>query len=155
MKSGSEFEVVLKTKRGRYLPKKILQHKRIPVTDTYSFNASVWIADTPNSNLKPTVNLTLQHNGTKLCFCFKDTGTLLTAIWELYKFVGGLSAALKNSHTAAVREFLACHGEERPAPLNDYTAYTVIQGMLAGDRGAVSTKVDTRTGEIIEECGNA
>jgi hypothetical protein len=147
MKAGNSFEVVLKKARRKYIPKKLLKHRKIHVSDRYSFNASIWIADTPESNMKPTVNLTLQHNGDKIRFCFPDVPMLISAIDELRHFVGDKAVDIHNIHTEAVQEFLDFHEAEKLPPLNDYTVYTVIQDRKKKRKALVC---DTRTGEIVE-----
>ena len=151
MKQGERFEVSLRKARPKYMPKKLLRHEKIKINERYSFNATVWIADTPESNLKPTVNLVLQHNGDKLRFCFRDTVEMLTAIEELRHFVGGMCVTIHDRHTKAVKEFLDFHEGVELTPINDYTVYTVIQEKCEQTTDSGSVVVDRKTGEIIEE----
>lgn len=81
MKQG-HYDVVLRKKKGRYIPKKVLRRKKFEVNPNYTFTASVWIADTPSSNLVPTVNLTIQHNGNSVRMCFKSAVWLVVALEE-------------------------------------------------------------------------
>lgn len=149
MKTSGEYEVVLKKRRFKYIPKKILRHSKIRVSDKYSFNASVWVADTPESNLKPTVNLTLQHNGDKIRLCFHDTVEMMNAIEELRYFIGMLCVTVHNRHTEAIREYIAYHEDDMLPPINDYTVYTVIQEKSENGKDKLLS-VNKETGEIID-----
>lgn len=152
MKTQNTFEVKLKRSgRPRVIPKKVLRYTKIPIKGNYTFQANLWIADTPYSHFFPTVNLTLQHNGDTLRFCFKDVPELIIAIEELRRFVGELSVTLHEKHCEAVKEFLDYHEEEKLPPLNDYTVHTVIQEKLK-EKGKVRRMVcNVQTGEIVQE----
>jgi hypothetical protein len=148
MKPGGDYQVVLKRSHRKYIPKKLLQHQKIPVSDRYTFNASVWIADTPESNFKPTVNLTIQHNGDKVRFCFADAVTMCLAMKDLTHFLDKIFTIAHEKHCLAVKEFLEFHQSQRLPSLDDYTVYTVIQG-----KGKKEKRIRCRieTGEILEE----
>jgi len=149
MRSREKYEVVLRKGKRKFLPKKILRHAKIKINDKYSFNASVWVADTPESNMKPTVNLTLQHNGDRIRFCFHDTVELISAIDELRQFLGSLCLTVHNRHTEAIREFIAFHEEDMLPPINDYTVYTVIQDK-SDDGKSKELLCNKQTGELID-----
>jgi hypothetical protein len=142
----------MKQEKQKYIPKKLLRHENIRVSDKYSFAASVWIADTPESHLKPTVNLTLQHNGDKIRFCFNNAVELIVAIEQLREWVAGMSVMIVDRHNVAIAEYLAFHEGEMLPPINDYTVYTVIQD-LERKRKAKYEQVDKRTGEIFSGDG--
>jgi hypothetical protein len=124
---SEKYEVFLKKGKRKFLPKKVLRHQKIRINDKYTFNASVWVADTPESNFKPTVNLTLQHNGDKIRFCFHDTVEMITAIEELRKFVADLCVTIHNRHTEAIKEFISFHRDDMLPTIDYYTVHTVIQ----------------------------
>ncbi|MBX2992123.1 MAG: hypothetical protein KF749_13285 [Bacteroidetes bacterium] len=148
MKKGVSYKAVMKQERQKYIPKKLLRHENIRVSDKYSFAASVWIADTPESHLRPTVNLTLQHNGDKIRFCFNNAVEMIVAIEQLREWVGSMSVMVNERHNAALAEYLAFHEGETLPPINDYTVYTVIQD-LERKRHAKYERVDRTTGEIL------
>lgn len=150
MKKGC-YEVVLRKRRGRYIPKKVLRHKKFEVNPNYTFTASVWIADTPNSNLVPTVNLTIQHNGDYVRMCFKSAVWLVEALRELRTWTLDMFELLDDRHRIALEEFLAAHEGRQPEPRNDHTVYTVIQDFGERKLPKRSGKVDSRTGEVLDE----
>jgi hypothetical protein len=151
MKPGENYEVVIKKRRSRLIPKKILRHTKIPVNKKYTFNVSVWIADTPQSNLKPTINLTLSHNGVVLRLCFPEIHDLWTAVHDLRAIVDDISPLLHERHTAAVKEFLDHHASAMHLPTNDYTVYTVIQDIQGGNGLKTKLRVNSATGEVLGE----
>jgi hypothetical protein len=151
MKSGSQFEVVLRKQKRKCLPKKILRHTKIPVSDKYTFNASVWIADTPEGNYMPTVNLTLQHNGDKIRFCYPDAVSMCLSMNQLTHFLDEVFVLVHERHTQAVDEFLSFHDKNKLPPINDYTVYTVIQDNQAKGSENKASVVNTKTGEIVHE----
>jgi hypothetical protein len=144
------FEAILKKKRGGYLPKKILKHTKIRVTDRYTFNVSVWVADTPQSNFKPTVNLVLSHNGDILRLCFDKVTDLMIAIHELQEFVLDSSTLIHQRHAEALGEFLSYQKGAIPSPPNDYTLCTVIQDGRGERHLRPTITVDPETGEILD-----
>ena len=150
MKGTTVFEGSFKQKKHRYLPKKILRHTKINVNEKYTFNASYWVADTPESNHYPTVNLTIQHNGDKVRLCFHDTAALITAIEDLRHFIGDHCTTLHLSHAEAVEEYLDYHQKDRLPPIDDYTVYTVIQEKPKKGRKGKAFVCDKDTGEIVE-----
>jgi|GEM_PF-4599189 len=150
---GTYFEGRFKQKRARNFPKKILRHTKIRLKENYFLTASVWVADTPESNIYPTVNLTMQHNGEKVRLCFHDTAQLIFFVEELRKFVGMECTTLHLSHNDAVAEFLSYHEKDRLPPINDYTVYTVIQEKPRKGRKKRAFICDKQTGEIIETIG--
>lgn len=150
MKAGGDYQVVLKKAHPKYIPKKVLRHQKIPVSDKYTFNASIWIADTPESNLRPSVNLTLQHNGERLRFCFHNVPDMILAIGELEKFVGCNAVMVDNKHREALRQYLDFHEAEKHPPIDDYTvlySYTREKTKHLEGTGIV---YDQDTGEILE-----
>lgn len=149
MSRAEKYEVVLRKGKRKFLPKKVLRHQKIRINDKYTFNASVWIADTPESNFKPTVNLTLQHNGDKVRFCFHDTVEMVNSIEELRRFIGELCVTIHNRHTEAIKEFISFHRDDMLPPINDYTVYTVIQEK--SENGDTKEMLcNKQTGELID-----
>jgi hypothetical protein len=138
-----KYQVTLRRERFRPLPKKLLQHVDIPVKKGYTTRATIWVADTPESNLRPTVNLTVSHGHDRIRFCFQNAADLIIFIDRLREFVGEKVLMAHDKHTRAVEEFLAYHEDNTLPLLNDTTEYTVLQGK----EGVV---VDMRTGEILE-----
>jgi hypothetical protein len=49
---GGYYAGTFKPYRPRHVPKKLLYHKRIKITEKYSFMASGWIPNTPQSDSK-------------------------------------------------------------------------------------------------------
>ena len=141
-----QYDVTMRPSRPRNIPKKLLYHKQIKINETYSFMASIWIPDTPHSNLKPTVNLTLSHNNDKIRFCFNSTVELIDAIEEIRKFIGHYCTTLHKRLIEARDEYHSFHLEHAHlTPNYDSTEYTVIQG----DNEVVL--VNKYTGNIIKE----
>lgn len=151
MKPSGDYRVVLKKSHPRYIPKKVLRHAKIPVSDKYTFNASIWVADTRESNFKPTVNLTIQHNGDRVRFCFPNVPEMLLAMDALQKFVGMNCVTVDKSHRDAIREYLEFHQTEEPIPINDYTVYTVIQEKARKNGKKKRISCNGTTGEILSE----
>jgi hypothetical protein len=149
MKGKTVFGGSFRQRKQRNLPKKILRHTKIKVNETYAFNASYWVADTPESNHYPTVNLTIQHNGDKVRLCFHDTAALINAIEELRHFVGDHCSTLHLSHSEAVEEYLSYHEKDRP-PIIDYYTSTVIQEKPRKGRKRRAFVCNNKTGEILE-----
>lgn len=58
---------------------------------------------------------------------------------------------LDDRHSTAVAEFLAAHEGRQPEPRNDYTVYTVIQDFGEHKLPKRRVKVDSRTGEVLDE----
>jgi hypothetical protein len=151
MKPSGDYRVVLKKSPPRYIPKKVLRHAKIPVSDKYTFNASIWVADTRESHFKPTVNLTIQHNGDRVRFCFPNVPEMLLAMDALQKFVGLNCVTVDNIHRVAVREYLEFHQTEEPIPINDYTVFTVIQEKARKRGKNKRISCNGATGEILSE----
>jgi hypothetical protein len=151
MRSGNRFEVTFTKAKRKYLPKKLLRHTKVPVSNKYSFNVSVWIANTPEANYKPTVNLTLQHNGDRIRFCFPDAVTMCLSMKQLTHFLDDMFVLVHERHTQAVDEFLRFHEQNKLPSLNDYTVYTVIQDKPRKGRKNKASVVNTKTGEIVQE----
>jgi len=127
MNAGENLELVVRKKRRRYIPKKILRHGKLPISEKYSCNISVWVADTPESNFKPTVNLTLSHNGVRYGLCFNDAAHLVAWVGALESFIAQTAPTLHQRQTEAILEFIDFHGEAIAPAFNNYTVNTVIQ----------------------------
>ncbi len=145
------YDAVLRKRKGRFIPKKVLRHKKFEVNPNYTFTASVWIADTPDSNFLPTVNLTIHHNGDSVRMCFKSAVWLVVALEELRTWTQEMFILLDDRHRTAVAEFLAAHKGQQAEQRNDYTVYTVIQDSGEKKLPKRKAKVDFRTGEILDE----
>lgn len=147
---GTYFEGRFKQRKTRNFPKKILRHKKIQLKEGYFLTASVWVADTPESNIYPTVNLTMQHNGEKVRMCFHDTAQLIFFAEALRNFIGLECTTLHLSHNDAVAEYLSYHEKDRLPPIDDYTVYTVIQEKPKKGRSKRAFVCHPKTGEIVE-----
>jgi hypothetical protein len=147
---GTYFEATFKKRKARTFPKKILRHRKIQLKEGYFLTASVWVADTPESNIYPTVNLTMQHNGEKVRMCFHDTAQLIFFAEELRNFIGMECVTLHISHNDAVAEYLGYHENDRLPPIDENTVYTVIQEERRKGRKKRAIICDPKTGEIVK-----
>ena len=127
MKNNAKFEATLRKSRLKYMPKKLLKHKKISITAKYTFNASVWIPNTPESNLRPAVCLKLQHSDQDIRLCFNTVAEMILAIEELCTWAGSFASIAHLKHEEAVREWLEFHESQLSPSINDYTYSTVIQ----------------------------
>ena len=150
MGGSKYFEARLVPKRSRNFPKKILNHKKIPINETYAFTLSIWIADTPESNRKPTVNLVLSHSSQSFRLCFNSVFEMNEAVTELHNFVLDKSQVVNKAIIEANREFFEYHEKKGIQDLNNNTVSTVIQDISNSDFEKKRTFVNKKTGEIFE-----
>lgn len=156
MKPGEHLELVVRKKGRKHIPKKILLHEQLPISEKYSCQVSVWVADTPGSNYKPTVNLTLTHNGIKFRLCFNGAPELVLWIGALESFIAKHAPILHERQTEAILEFIDFHGEAIAPAFNNYTVNTVIQGKR-GEKKVYEMpsirengfEIDPTTGEVL------
>jgi hypothetical protein len=162
LKAGENLELVVRKKQKRYLPKKVLKHGKLNVSEKYTCNVSAWVADTPESNFKPTINLTLSHNGNRFGLCFNDAAHLVLWSGQLESFIAQNAELLHKRQTEAILEFIDFHGEAIAPAINNYTVNTVIQDnprkqserskrrkyRIEEDKGMM---VDVNTGEILSK----
>lgn len=129
---SAKYEAVLRKGKLRYMPKKLLKQTKISINRKYTFNATIWIPNTPESNLKPGVVLKFQHNDQEVRLCFNNAADMVIAIDDLRHFVGTLAPTVHLKHEEAVREWLDFHEAQLSPPINDYTILTVIQDKRDG-----------------------
>jgi hypothetical protein len=139
----------IRTKRGRRFAKKILLHEKIRVSDKFTCNASLWVADTPQSHLNPTICLTLQHGEHKISLCFENAADLVLAVSDLKEWVDINSARIDQAHKEAVKEHLEF--QSKMNHIDDYTDLTVIQGEPGENGESKHYLFNQKTGEILHE----
>ncbi len=144
------FDAKLIQKKGNFFPKKILTHEKIPINATYSFTVSIWIADTPQSNKKPTINLVLSHANGSFRLCFNSVTDLVETVNLLKSFILGKALVVNTAYTEALKEFFEHHERRRMQDLNDNTDSTVIQDISESKYRGRKRFVNTQTGEIIQ-----
>lgn len=150
MARGGAYSARIVPQNGRSFPKKILTHRRIPINETYACTASIWVADTPESNRKPTINLVISHASSSLRLCFNSVVDLREAVVQLYNFVLDKAFVVNDSYNDALREFVEYHEGKRMQTLNDNTVSTVIQDISENKYRGKRSYVVKKTGEIIE-----
>lgn len=144
------FQANVVPQRSRNFPKKILLHKKIQINKQYAFTASLWVANTPESNHAPTATLVLSHSYHKVRLCFNSVTDLQEAISELLSFVRDKSFDLHKALVAAQMEFLEFHEQQKLQHLNDNTKATVIQDISVSKYAPKRKYVNKLTGEILE-----
>lgn len=140
MSQGLRYRAKLYPERSKYFKKKVLLPRQIPVNREYSFQMSIWIADTPAYRARPSIVVSLSHNGERLSFSFNSIADLVYAFGEMERFVSQKAEMLHGKQQEAIKEWEAYH--QTPS-LYEYTD-TVIQGD-DGDKMVI----DRRTGEIL------
>jgi hypothetical protein len=133
---------------GRNFPKKILVHQRIPINENYAFTVSIWIADTPESNKKPTINLVMSHGNHNIRLCFNSVTEMNEAVTMLKNFVLDKSFKVNDAYNEALLEFLEHHEGKRMQSLSNNTALTVIQDITENRYSGKREFVNKITGEI-------
>jgi hypothetical protein len=150
MSSSQSFEAKLVPKKGRTFPKKILCHRKIPINEDYGFTLSIWVADTPESNKRPTINLVMSHSSHTFRLCFDSVTAMLEAATLVRKFILDKAFVVNDAANEAMKEYFEHHERKRMLSLNDNTALTVIQDISESKYRGRRKFVNKQTGEIIE-----
>jgi hypothetical protein len=145
MNDGGAYEAILRKRKPRTIPKKLLLHRNFEIARGYTARLTVWIPDTPEANLVPAVVLTLSHGTQRVSLSFNDAMALAATFRAMHEFLQDKYVDIYRKHTEALREFYVAHGESPPDFLNDTTVTTVVQGARTHE-GFV---IDCRTGEVV------
>ncbi len=150
MPRGRPFKGKITPYKPRPFAKKILVNKPIRINAKYGFMASIWVPNTPASNFKPTIALTLSHSDSVLRLCFDSVTDMREAVDSLRSFVLDKAYLVHDAYCIALQEFLEYHEGKRMQGLNDNTASTVIQDITKYKYSPKRKFVNKQTGEITE-----